>query len=98
MTRKRLTKRELQRSAVALEYDGSGAPRVTAKGRGAIAHQIIETARQHDIPVTQNAELNALLETVELNDEVPAALYVAVAEVLRFAYSLRPEKRPEIEA
>ena len=33
--------------AVALEYDGHGAPRVTAKGRGEIAQKIVETAREH---------------------------------------------------
>ncbi|MGO4816558.1 EscU/YscU/HrcU family type III secretion system export apparatus switch protein, partial [Cupriavidus sp. 2MCAB6] len=52
--------------AVALEYDGHGAPRVTAKGRGELAQRIIETAREHDVDIERNAVLAQALSTVEL--------------------------------
>ena len=84
------------RTAVALRYDGDGAPRVTASGHGLVAERIVEIAREHDVPYQHNPELGRLLAQVELNDEIPRALYVAVAEVLAFAYTLsgRPAPAP----
>jgi len=72
--------------AIALEYDGERAPRVTAKGEGAIAQQIIDLAREHDVPLQENAELVRLLRRIPLGDEIPEALYYTVAEVIAFAY------------
>lgn len=74
--------------AVALHYDGESAPRVTAKGRGAVAEQIIERARQHDIPLHADEDLATVLAKVPLGSEIPRELYLAVAEVIAFAYSL----------
>jgi len=74
--------------AVALQYDGEHAPRVTAKGRHDIAGQIIELARQHNIPLQENEPLAELLARVELGNEIPEALYLAVAQVIAFAYHL----------
>lgn len=81
-------KRE-RRLAVALEYGGSGAPRVTAKGEGAIADTIRRLAEEHDIPLQHDRELAAVLSRIELNQEIPEALYRAVAEVIAFAYLVR---------
>lgn len=80
--------------AVSLEYSGDSAPRVTAKGAGHLAQQIIDLAKQHNIPITQNAELTELLSQVELNEQVPPALYEAVAQVLVFAYQLSGKSLP----
>ncbi len=74
--------------AVALKYEGGGAPRVTATGKGVIAEQIIELAKEHDVPLYEEAELVQLLSAVELNAEIPETLYIAVAEVIAFAYQL----------
>lgn len=71
---------------VALLYDGENAPRVTAKGEGALAAQIFELARQHDIPLEQDPELVSLLAQIPLGDEIPESLYRVVAEVIAFAY------------
>ena len=60
--------------AVALEYDGHGAPRVTAKGRGEIAQKIVETAREHAVAVEQNVLLAEALSAVELEDTIPEEL------------------------
>ena len=79
--------------AVALEYDGHGAPRVTAKGRGELAQRIIETAREHDVAVEQNAVLAQALSAVELDDQIPEELYRATAQVIAFVLSLRGEMR-----
>lgn len=74
--------------AVALQYDGERAPRVTAKGRDNVAEQIVELARQHGIPLQENEPLASVLARVELGDEIPEALYLAVAQVIAFAYHL----------
>lgn len=79
--------------AVALHYSGSGAPRVVAKGNGEVAARIIETARQHDVPLQTDAGLAATLSKVELGREIPRELYVAVAHVLAFAWSITGKSR-----
>lgn len=79
--------------AVALEYDGLGAPRVTAKGRGEIAQKIVETAREHDVAIEQNALLAEALSAVELDDAIPEELYRATAQVIGFVLSLRRDLR-----
>lgn len=83
-----------QQVAVALDYDGQGAPRVTAKGRGELAQRIIETAREHDVEIQENAVLAQALSAVELDDQIPEELYRAVAQVIAFVLSLRGELRP----
>jgi flagellar biosynthesis protein len=74
--------------AVALHYDRTGAPRVVAKGKGAMGAKILEIARAHDIPIEENEVLAGALSNVELGDEIPAELYKAVAEVLVFVLRL----------
>lgn len=74
--------------AIALQYDGEHAPRVTAKGRDQLAEQIIELARQHGVPLQENQPLASMLSKVELGEEIPETLYLAVAQVIAFAYQL----------
>lgn len=81
-------KPELQ-SAVALYYDGSGAPQVTAKGLGEEAQAIIDLAREHNVPLCDNPALVALLSEIELGESIPEALYIAVAHIIGFAWELR---------
>jgi flagellar biosynthesis protein len=73
-----------RRTAVALQYDGGEAPRVTARGRGAVAENIIDLAREHGIAVEENAGLAEALSTIELDQEIPIELYEAVARVISF--------------
>ena len=77
-----------QQTAVALQYDGFNAPRVTATGQGASAERIMDIARQHDVPLQQNPGLALALSSIPLNDEIPAELYLVVAEILAFIYFL----------
>ena len=83
--------------AVALKYDGENAPRLTAKGRGELADRILTLADEHDIPLHEDAELAALLSQIPLGDEIPQALYRAVAEVIAFAYLLSGKRPPGYE-
>lgn len=75
--------------AVALKWDGDGAPRVSAKGKGELAERIAELAADHGIPLRHERELVELLLLVELDQEIPSSLYVIVAEVIAFAYSVK---------
>jgi flagellar biosynthesis protein len=75
--------------AVALAYrDGAKAPQVTAKGRGAVAEQIIERAREAGIYVHQSRDLVGLLMQVDLDQHIPAQLYMAIAELLAWLYRI----------
>lgn len=80
--------------AVALYYDGKNAPQISAKGTGKIAEQIIDIAREHGVPLCDNPSLVDLLVTLELGDEIPENLYIAVACIIAFAYQLEG-KTPE---
>ncbi len=79
--------------AVALHYNGNGAPRLIAKGGGRVADKIIETAREHQIPLEEDAALAASLSKLDLGTEVPRELYVAVAHVLAFAWAVTGKSR-----
>jgi flagellar biosynthesis protein FlhB len=71
--------------AIALAYDGQHmkAPHVLAKGADHIAAHIVSLAREHGVPIVQNIPLaHALFKTVALDQEVPPALYVAMAQVM----------------
>lgn len=74
------------RTAVALRYDGESAPRVVAKGKGYVADEILALAARHGVPLHDDAHLVQLLARLELNQEIPSELYVAVARVIAFAY------------
>lgn len=77
------------REAIALAYSQSdSAPRVVAKGKGRIAEQIIEKARENGIYVHESPEMVALLTQVDIDQNIPAELYLAVAELLAWLYKL----------
>lgn len=80
----------MREKAVALKYDAtkSAAPKVTAKGEGNVAQNIIKIAQENDVPIQKDEDLVELLSKVELDREVPAEMYKAVAEVFSFIYKM----------
>lgn len=81
-------------NAVAIAYNsGDAAPRVVAKGRGMVAEQIIERAKEHGVAIHESKELVSLLMQVELDDHIPPALYRAVAELLAWLYRVEAAQR-----
>jgi flagellar biosynthesis protein len=76
------------KQAVALRYDTGtdAAPRVVAKGRGAIADKIVEFARSNGVAVREDKALVSVLSKLNLDQEIPPQLYAAVAAVLAFLY------------
>lgn len=80
--------------AVALYYDNDNAPKVTAKGTGRRAEQLLKLAKEHNIPLEDDPELAAILAQIPLGDEIPETLYQAIAEVIAFAYLVSGKKPP----
>ena len=84
---------EKKRRAAALRYEGSGAPKVVAAGRGLIAEKILAAAKDAGVPIREDAALAEALSGLELGREVPEELWVAVAEALAWAYRLDVKSR-----
>ncbi|CAM5313262.1 EscU/YscU/HrcU family type III secretion system export apparatus switch protein [Thauera mechernichensis] len=75
--------------AVALAYTaGETAPRVVAKGKGVLAQEIIDRAREAGVFVHESPELVSLLMQVDLDARIPPQLYIAVAELLAWLYRI----------
>jgi flagellar biosynthesis protein len=84
-----MAKPDRRPNAVALSYrEADGAPRVVAKGSGYLAEEIIARAREAGVFVHESPELVSLLMQVDLDEHIPPALYVAVAELLAWLYRL----------
>ncbi|MDR7285400.1 flagellar biosynthesis protein [Pseudomonas corrugata] len=77
------------RQAIALKYDGSHAPTLTAKGDEELAEAILKIARECEVPIYENAELVKLLARMELGDSIPEELYRTIAEIIAFAWNLK---------
>ena len=89
-----MTLDDRQKKAVALKYDRQSdqAPKVTAKGKGIVAQKIIDLAMEHDIPIKDDPDLIEVLSNLEINQEIPSEIYVAVAELLAFVYSVNSNR------
>ncbi len=78
-----------RQSAIALSYaDKTKAPVVVAKGYGVAAESIMREARAHGLYVHSSADLVKLLMQVDLDEQIPPQLYLAVAEVMAWIYGL----------
>lgn len=82
-----MTRHPDDHKAAALSYrSGDYAPRVIAKGRGAVAEAIIALARESGVYVHESRELVELLMRVDIDRDIPPELYRAVAEILAWIY------------
>ena len=83
-----------RQSAVALAYGaGDAAPKVVAKGKGLVAEQIIGRAQEAGVFVHESKELVQLLMGVDLDREIPPALYRAIAELLAWLYHIESAQK-----
>ncbi|MCK4304938.1 MAG: flagellar biosynthesis protein FlhB [Candidatus Eisenbacteria sp.] len=82
------------RLAVALRYNRATmrAPKVVAKGARLLADRIRELAAQHDVPIVEDPPLARMLFKVEIDAEVPVALFRAIAELLAYIYRLKQRR------
>lgn len=87
-------------AAVALHYqpETEYAPKVVAKGRGAIAEQILEIAFAHGIKVREDADLAELLSLLDIDTEIPLEAFAAVAEILAHVYRANAALPPAPDA
>ena len=84
-----------RRLAAALSYgQGDCAPRVVAKGYGLVADQIVARAREHGVFLHESKEMVSLLMQVDLDRDIPPALYRAVAELLAWLYRVEQSAMP----
>jgi flagellar biosynthesis protein len=87
-----MDKTKILQQAVALTYEhGEFAPKVLASGKGLVAEQIIAKAKEHQIYIHESKVLVGLLMQVDLDENIPPALYQAVAEILAWLYQLEKQ-------
>jgi flagellar biosynthesis protein len=84
-----MNKSTAPRQAIALKYDGTHAPTLTAKGDEELAEEILRIARDYEVPIYENAELVRLLARMELGESIPQELYRTIAEIIAFAWNLK---------
>jgi flagellar biosynthesis protein len=86
----RKEKKNSLKKAVALRYNPpkDRAPKVTAKGSGLIAEKIIELAKGHGVPIQEEPALVQILAQLDFHQEIPPSIYLVVAEILAFIYSV----------
>ncbi|QGH34521.1 hypothetical protein GI584_10985 [Gracilibacillus salitolerans] len=86
-----MTEQERYRKrAAALQYDTETdvAPKVTATGKGYVAEEIVERAKQNKIPIQSDPSLVELLSELNINEQIPEELYQVVAEVFAYIYQV----------
>lgn len=81
---------DTRKKAAAIKYTPGkdSAPKITAKGSGAIAEKILQIAKEHNVPLKEDQQLVEVLSKLDLYQEIPPDLYKAVAEVLAFVYKM----------
>ena len=76
--------------AVALKYDGEGAPVVVASGMGYLAERMVEVAAESGVPVYEDNSLATMLSQLALGQEIPDALYQAIVEIYVYFLNFDP--------
>ena len=77
--------------AIAVRYEPAemNAPTVLAKGQRLMAERIKEAAREHGVPIVENPPVAQMLfKMVDIGQEIPVALYQAMAEIIAYVYRL----------
>ena len=82
--------RDASGRAVALRYDGGGAPVVVASGMGYLAEKIVEVASESGVPVYEDTSLATMLSQLSLGQEIPDSLYRAIVEIYVYFLNLDP--------
>lgn len=86
--------KDIVQKTVALKYDilKDSAPKITAKGKGETASNIIKIAKENNIPIKKDEDLVELLSQINIDKEIPDSMYKAVAEIFSFIYELSNNK------
>jgi len=91
-------KKSPRKAAVALKYDRQvmTAPRVVAKGRGLIAERLIGIARQNGVPIVEDKLLVDMLDSLDVNQNIPGELYQVIAEILVAVYRAEQTRKAKL--
>lgn len=86
-------RQHIRKEAVALSYEPNtgDAPKVIAKGKGKIAENILDKAKEHNIPIQEDPSLVEVLGQLQLDQSIPDELYLAVSEVFAYIYRIDKE-------
>ena len=86
-------RKSLIKSAVSIQYNAKTdkAPKVTAKGKGMVGEKIVALAKEHGIPIKEDPDLVQILSQVDIDEEIPPAMYHVLAELLAFIYRINQE-------
>ncbi|MGD8190182.1 EscU/YscU/HrcU family type III secretion system export apparatus switch protein [Brevibacillus ginsengisoli] len=86
---------QTRKQAVALRYQAGSqeAPTVVAKGKGYIAENILQKAKENRIPIQEDPSLVEVLSKLDIDQQIPPELYQVVAEILAFVYRLDRDGR-----
>ncbi len=76
--------------AVALKYEGEGAPVVVASGMGYLAERMVEVASESGVPIYEDNSLATMLSQLALGQEIPDALYHAIVEIYVYFLNFDP--------
>ena len=76
--------------AVALKYEGEGAPVVVASGMGYLAERMIEVAAESGVPIYEDNSLATMLSQLALGQVIPDALYQAIVEIYVYFLNFDP--------
>lgn len=81
--------KDKRQKAVALKYKmgEARAPKVSAKGEAYMAERIVEVAKEHGVPIKEDVVLVEMLSQLEVDQQIPPALYQAVADIFAFVYT-----------
>ena len=82
--------RDASGRAVALRYDGGGAPVVVASGMGYLAEKLVEVASESGVPVYEDTSLATMLSQLSLGQEIPDSLYRAIVEIYVYFLNFDP--------
>ena len=82
--------RDASGRAVALRYDGGGAPVVVASGMGYLAEKIVEVASESGVPVYEDTSLATMLSQLSLGQEIPDSLYRAIVAIYVYFLNFDP--------
>ncbi len=88
----------MMKKAVALGYEGEGAPSVVAAAKGMLAEKLLAIARSHNVPVYEDADLAEVLSALKAGDEIPENLFRAVAEVFAYCYGINERLKQKLDA
>lgn len=83
-----------EKSAIALRYDGINAPQVSAKGYNELAEKLIQEMEKHGGLIHSDETLMNWLAALDVGDEIPAELYLVIAELIAFAWYLDGKTPP----